>query len=116
MKKERRLLIDDCRSETDLYQQGQKKCKVHVIARNYWEGIKQLKDNGPWDLLYLDHDLQSYDKDNKESTGYDIMCFLEEHIEYLPSEIICVSSNPSGKKRIEQVIEVIKRRIENDYT
>lgn len=114
MKKQRRLLIDDERSETDLYQQGHTRCRLTLIARNYWEGLHQLISNGPWDLLYLDHDLSSFDENNKEFTGYSIMCFLEENIEYLPSEIICVSSNPAGKKRIEQTIEAIKRRLNSE--
>lgn len=88
----RYLLIDDCRNIT-----------VDVIARNYFEGIKQLELNGPWDQLLLDHDLASF-KDGKEWTGYDVMCWLEVNPQYLPGEIICVSSNPVGVKRIEQVI------------
>jgi len=114
MKKERRLLIDDCRHETDMYAQGHKKCRLTVIARDYWEGMKQLLDNGPWDLLYLDHDLQSYDEDGKEFTGYDVMCEIEKMHHNgdhrVPKEIICVSANPSGKDRIEATIEAMKRR------
>jgi len=92
------LLIDDIR---DL--------AADVIARNYFEGIKQLKLNGPWDLLLLDHDLASF-IDSKEYTGYDIMCWLEGNQEYLPSEIICVSSNPVGAQRIKTVIDRLYRK------
>jgi len=88
------LLIDDIR---DL--------KADVIARNYFDGIRHLKDNGPWDLVLLDHDLASYDENKKEKTGYDIMCWLEEHTKYLPAEIQLVTSNPVGRKRMQQVID-----------
>ena len=33
------------------------------------------------------------------------MCWLEENPKYLPGEIKCVSANPVGVKRIEQVID-----------
>ena len=111
---ERRLIIDDERTEEDLHKMGLAS-RVDVIARNYWEGLNQLETNGPWDVLYLDHDLGSFDENNKEFTGYTIMCELEEAImikEFpwieLPKKIICVSSNPSGRKRIEQVIKKLE--------
>lgn len=93
----RTLLIDDVRN-----------LQADVIARNFDEGIRQL-NNGPWDLLLLDHDLASFDCDGREKTGYDIMCFLEEFPEYKPKEIRCVSDNPVGRKRIETVIKKIYR-------
>lgn len=92
-KKERILLIDDCRN-----------LKADVIARNYEEGIRQLEFNGYWDVLLLDHDLASFNND-KEYTGYDVMCWLEANTEFLPGRIECVSSNPVGRQRIQQVID-----------
>jgi hypothetical protein len=106
MKKERRLLIDDTRDEGS----PNIKRRVDVIVRNYWEGIRQLELNGPWDLLLLDHDLHSFDENNKEWTGYDIMCWLESNTDYLPDNIEVVSSNPSGAARIRQVITSLDRR------
>lgn len=99
------LLIDDTRTEEAL------NCRLDIIARNFWEGIKQLHNNGPWKILYLDHDLNSFSEDGtREYTGYDIMLYLENekqigNLEVIPEKIICISSNPPGKKRIEQVIE-----------
>lgn len=97
----RTLLIDDIRN-----------LEADVIARNYTEGIKQLKFNGSWDLLLLDHDLASFDTKGKEFTGYDIMCWLEENNEFLPKEIRCVSDNPVGRDKINMVIKAIKRRVD----
>jgi hypothetical protein len=74
------------------------------ICRNYSDGIKALQEGG-WDCLYLDHDLKSFDVDGREKTGYDVMVFLEQNLELLPKRIVCVSANPSGRKRIEQVIQ-----------
>jgi len=109
--KERRLLIDDERSEDSPNIMR----RVDVIARNYWEGIKQLKLNGSWDLLLLDHDLGSYEDPSDgrtEKTGYNIMCFLEENPEFMPKKIELVTSNPQGRKRMQQVIDAIARRKE----
>ena len=90
------LLIDDERN-----------LKADVIARTYREGIEALKKE-TFDLLLLDHDIGCIYMDENgwlhEDTEYDIMCFLEENLEYLPKKIECVSSNPSGRMRIEQVI------------
>lgn len=72
------------------------------IAKNYDEGIELLKQGG-WDLLCLDHDLGN----EKEKTGYDIMCFIEENQQYKPIDICIVSANPVGAKRIQQVINKI---------
>lgn len=74
--------------------------QASVLARSYDEGIRQLMLNGPWDVLLLDHDLASFDESGREKTGYDIMCFLEENIQYLPGRIECVSANPVGRSRI----------------
>ena len=87
------LLIDDLRDRN-----------ADVTARNYNDGIKQLKENGPWDLLLLDHDIASYDNQHQEKTGYHVMCWLEENQKYLPADVRCISASPVGKERINQVI------------
>ena len=92
------LLIDDERN-----------LEADVIARTYEAGIAELKKER-FDLLLLDHDLGEIHIEFgrvHENTGYDIMCFLEENPEYLPKRIECVSNNPCGRRRIEQVINYI---------
>lgn len=87
------LLIDDMRD-----------IKADVVARTFDEGIDALKTQGPFDILYLDHDLGDFE--NKyERTGYHIMCFLEENQQYLPKKIVIVSSNPVGRQKIQMVID-----------
>ncbi len=95
-----RLLIDDTRSETS----PEVNCELDVIARNYWTGIHCLVVK-KWDVVYLDHDLHSFDANGKEWTGYDIMTFLEENVIHIPNKIICVSSNPVGRARIQNLIK-----------
>ena len=102
----RSLLIDDCR-----------RLNVNIIAQNYFDGIWELEHHGPWDKLYLDHDLsnddESYCKEHRRyMTGYDIMCWLEEHPEHLPVEIVLVTDNPVGRDKMKQVIDNLYPRDE----
>lgn len=87
------LLIDDLRN-----------IPADIVARNYDAGIEALRDQGPFDLLYLDHDLGDY-AHGVEKTGYDIMLFLEENPQYLPKEIKLVTSNPVGRRKMQVVID-----------
>lgn len=99
------LLIDDARSLEQVHKHQSNDSYIASIARDYFEGIRLLREEGPWDVLYLDHDLASF-IEGKEKTGYDVICWLEENTEYLPlNGIYCVSSNPVGRQRIEQVIK-----------
>lgn len=88
------LLIDDIRN-----------LPATKVARDYFSGVEAL-ETSEWDVLLLDHDLACYDEDGKEWTGYDVMCWLEEHPEHLPKqEIKIVSSNPVGRDRMQSVID-----------
>jgi hypothetical protein len=94
-----KVMIDDTRDETHVG------CALDLIARNYFSGLEVLK-SFQISTLYLDHDLHSYSEcGTKEFTGYDLICYLESNPDRLPEKIICVSSNPVGRARIEQVIK-----------
>jgi len=86
----RNLLIDDKRD-----------IETGLIARDYDSGIIALKTAGPFEVLYLDHDLGDEDP---HKTGYGIMCFLEENPQLLPKRISLVTSNPVGRKNMLIVI------------
>jgi|SRR5581483_1514285 len=86
----RKLAIDDKRNYTD----------VNLVARDFEHGIKALDLMGPWDLLFLDHDLGG------EKTGYDILTFInflsnDEHPVSKPTKIKLVTSNPVGRENME---------------
>lgn len=108
------LIVDDCRTKEMLEAQGFKFQLGDDLkfARSYQEGIESLGKDflnaETYDMIVLDHDLNSYDESGKEKTGYDFITFLEslyyEGYIQLPNQIVCRSSNPSGRKRIEQVI------------
>jgi hypothetical protein len=85
------LLIDDIRNLPG----------STLIARTYSAGLECLRKFKVYSL-YLDHDLGEVDE---RHTGYGIMCFLEEHPEFLPDKIILVTSNPVGRQRMQQIID-----------
>lgn len=93
------LLIDDERDSVILSYQLH--CVVDskdlTVARTYKDGIKKLESES-WDILFLDNDL------GEKKEGYDVICWLEEHQECLPKQIICVSGNPVRREVINKVI------------
>lgn len=95
------LLIDDMRSIGQVLDPSTGGFYART-CRTFDEGLAALKDEGPWDLLYLDHDLA--DQATPERTGYTIMCFLEENPQYLPGDIKLVTSNPVGRRKMMSVI------------
>lgn len=86
-----KLLIDDLRD-----------IKADVVARTYDQGIHALTYQGPFEVLYLDHDLGEADPG---ATGYGIMNFLEANPQFLPGKIVLVTSNPVGRQRMQVVID-----------
>lgn len=107
MRIERVLLIDDTRDESS----PNIKRSLDLIARNYWSGIDALTKMGPWQTLLLDHDLNSFDETGTtEYTGYTIVSFLEKHPEFLPKEIILVTSNPAGRLRMQAVLDKLYKK------
>lgn len=99
------LLIDDLRE-----------IKASIVARTFEQGINALKNDGPFDVLYLDHDLGEIDGHGSEvprsvdgelymPNGYGIMCFLEANPYLLPKDIVIVSSNPVGRQRMKVIID-----------
>jgi hypothetical protein len=104
----RTLLIDDLRV-----------LDVDKICRTYEEGIFALGFDGPWDKLYLDHDLgDSYEDEegiHRELTGYSVMCWLERNPEFLPTEIEFVTANPVGRQNMQRVYTKILETLDESW-
>ena len=83
------LLIDDCRDPQSF-------AATHV-ARTFDEGLRMLRDEGPWDEVVFDHDLGDY---NPAHTGYDLLCWLEQNPEYVPKEISICTANSVGAAKM----------------
>jgi CheY-like chemotaxis protein len=92
------LLIDD-----------QRKIVADRVARTFSDGIAALRDEGPWDLLLLDHDFGDPDP---AKTGYGIMRWLEENPQFLPTKIVFVTANPVGRDNMRAVLKRIETRNE----
>jgi hypothetical protein len=114
------LIIDDMRSEKEVgvpfpnafLEKASEPIESVLIARTYTLGINALRFMGPWDVVYLDHDFG--DPDGK--TGYHVICQMEEwafdyKFDLLPKDLICVSSNGSGRLNIESGWRSIKDRL-----
>lgn len=103
--KKKTLIIDDLPETKNVF--------ADCVATTYREGIEALQNDGPFSIVYLDHDLGDYDE-GVEKTGYDIMCFLEQNLQLLPEKIVCVSRNPVGRAKIQAVIDKLYRRNNED--
>lgn len=93
------LLIDDIR---EFGKQIPEPTGEWTHAATYDAGLFALQFEGPWDLLYLDHDLGEADE---RKTGYGIICFLEANPMFLPKKIVLVTSNPVGRRQMQTVID-----------
>lgn len=87
IEQKRWLLIDDWRDV-----QG-----VTKTARTYFEGLKAITLEGPWDCIIFDHDLGGGEK----QTGYDLMCMLEEKPHLIPDNIMLITQNAAAKPKME---------------
>lgn len=77
------------------------------IAIDYFEAIKKLQTI-EYDEVSLDHDLASYDENNREKTGYDIVWFLVNRKMdglYVPSKVKVHSANIIGSKNMQNLVD-----------
>ena len=95
----------------------ERECKgANIVARTYEDGLKAL-ELGPWDELWLDHDLGAVEQQQirgREATGYDILCFMEQAFSpsKLSKKIVLLTSNASARPKMEAVIDKL---YQSDY-
>lgn len=99
------LLIDDQREAAHI--KSMYGIDVTEVARTYDEGVTALQKGG-WDVLLLDHDLNSY-PNGVEKTGTDIMQFLQQNPQLLPHTITFVTMNPGGRERMRAILGDIQK-------
>ena len=69
--------------------------------------FKQMEEGGVFGKIF----------DDGEATGYTVCLWLEVHPEFFPKNGVKVHSmNPAGRKRMEQVLEKIKKHVEAEHT
>jgi len=68
------------------------------------DAILFLQDD-KFDTVFLDHDLGGQVMvESGDGTGYEVACWLEQHPEHRPKQIIIHSLNPSGAARMKQAL------------
>lgn len=102
----RYLLVDDMRP-ISIVKIDPKISALVSVARTYSDAVEALLTNDRFDEIYLDHDLGCFDPSGREYTGYDLMCWLEQHPEKTPKKFVLVTNNPVGRQRMQQVIDRI---------
>lgn len=86
------LFVDDLRKPN--YDEWE--CSVS-ISKTYINAIQRLKEEGPFDIIDLDHDL------GEEKTGYDIAKYIVEN--NIPIKAFTIHSmNPVGVKNIRELL------------
>ena len=71
-----------------------------VVVRTFKQAVRYVKTkNEPIETLYLDHDLGG------EKTGYDFLTLLVEDLKIIPKEVVIISFNFVGSKRIQSLCE-----------
>jgi CheY-like chemotaxis protein len=99
------LFVDDQSSRLDaLREAGVLQTEV-VHAASALDGIDAVVDGGPWDVVFLDHDLDTkvYDPYPREVTGQDVARVLAG-MAWRPRLVVVHSMNPVGAASIEAVL------------
>lgn len=91
----RSLWVDDCKPEPEGF----------AVARTFDDAIRLLR-RFDYDALYLDHDLG----DEVGRTGYDLVKLLIADGR-VPARVECISWNPVGVKRINDLLADYRRRV-----
>lgn len=99
------LLIDDQRNPNDLG------CEC-VIARTFDEGLAALQEGESYTLLLLDHDLG--DPDPKK-TGWDLLCWLEEHSKHIPERIKIITNNGAVFQKMQKLADKLYKIRNNEW-
>lgn len=76
---------------------------VHVDTA--LKAIDAIIDDGPWDVIYFDHDLATFVQDpyKREITGNDVAKLLVRQ-DWKPSKVFVHSTNPVGANNIKNTL------------
>lgn len=74
------------------------------VARTAGQAKTLLLDQ-PWDVVYVDHDLASFDESGKETTGYDVLkWFFDTTCGPIPPRFMLLTSNTVGRRNIIELL------------
>ena len=99
------LVVDEMPARLDaLYKSGVLQTKA-TYAKNGLVAIDWIVDNGPWDVIFLDHDLDTWVHDPypREVTGRDVAQIITRQ-SWQPHLVVIHSMNSSGASNIENTL------------
>jgi hypothetical protein len=116
----RLLILDDNKTR---HTQFARKFFNHELmhVRKYSEVVSALQSKGPWDVVFLDHDLADfgdgeyrheasmYGSSRHEYTGVDVACFISRQLseEKRPPRIVVHSWNPDGARTMAGILQQV---------
>ena len=78
---------------------------AHFCVARTADQAKTLLLNQAWDVMYVDHDLASFNESGKETTGYDVLkWFFEKIAGPRPVRFVLLTSNPVGRRSLVELI------------
>lgn len=88
-----------------------------VWVKKYHEFVDWITRNGLPDAICFDHDIQSYDEEGSEKTGYDtakwLVGYCIDNNKQIPLYNI-QSANPVGKKNIDDLLKNYIKYLNNE--
>lgn len=97
------LILEDMQVRWEGFQENLKGYDLR-ICHQAQRAINALMEEGPWDLLFLDHDLGEEADVDLCGSGYDVACWLEQHPEKLPHVVALHSMNYWGRQMMQQAV------------
>lgn len=97
------LVVDDeaCRLRA-MFAEGVFDGVMPIYAPDAFQAIARISER-PWDVLFLDHDLNTCTPDGREVNGMDVALALVDQ-PWKPTVVIIHSMNFAGAKRMEALL------------
>jgi len=92
------LVLDDDKRRLKIFRQNLIGTAITCVEEAS-DCIKELEENGPWNYIFLDHDLggKIY-VPSGPGTGYEVALWLKNHPDKKPNKIILQTCNDKGAK------------------
>ena len=98
------LILDDSQSRLLTFRRKLIGAVV-ICVEHVSDCIREIEENGPWDIFYCDHDL-----DNKTfvpsgiGTGYEVILWIRDHPDKKPTKVILHTFNSIGALEMLKVM------------
>ncbi len=111
-KKKKILFLDDQESRHNLFKNNTGSRIEIISVYTARQAIEKLDKEGPFDTVYLDHDLDGVYMPSDEGSGYRVA----EHISYMdkekrPSKVVVHSWNEEGAIKMVKLLKEAGQRV-----